>query len=151
MTEEEFRSAIEREALLWVGTPYKNCGRILGVGANCAQLLFGIALGSGAIAADSPEPRWYSPQFATHQREERLISYVLAYGAAEIEESQLKRGDIVLYKTGQSHGHAAIALDWPDRIIHTLPPSGCQLGRGMEARLAAYTRRYFTLWKGSAA
>jgi len=147
MTELEFRNAIVAEALTWLGTPYVQCARIKGVGCNCAQLLFGVALGAKVIPANSPEPRWYTPQLATHSKEERLIGYVQSYGATEIEEEQLLPGDIILYKTGRSHGHAAIVIQWPDKIIHALPPRGTQLGRFDEGRLGRYSRRYFTLWK----
>ena len=146
MTEPEFRNAITTEALTWISTPYRCVGRIKGVGVNCAQLLFGVALGSGIIPADSPEPRWYTPQLATHSKEERLVEYVKAYGAVEITEAEIRPGDILLYCSGQSHGHAAIVIEWPGKIIHCLPPHGVQLGHADEGRLHTFTRRYFTLW-----
>jgi cell wall-associated NlpC family hydrolase len=146
MTELTFRTSIVTEALTWIGTPYKQCARIKGVGCNCAQLLFGVAMNAHAISPDSPEPRWYTPQLATHSREEKLIGYLLAYGAVEITEDRVKPGDLVLYKTGKSHGHAAIVIEWPEKIIHALPPRGTQLGRVDEGRLGQFSRRYFTLW-----
>jgi len=145
MTETQFRAAITNAALSWINTPYRQCARIKGVGCNCAQFLFGVALEAGVIPADSPEPRWYTPQFATHQKEERLIEYVKAYGAVEVDAP--KPGDIVLYKTGRSHGHAAIVIEWPEKIIHALPPSGVQMGRSDEGRLGKFSQRYFTLWR----
>ncbi len=149
MTETEFRSAIVAEALTWRGTPYHLNGCIKGVGSNCAAFLYAVAKAAGAISADAPAPRWYTPQLATHSKEERLIAYVLSYGAQEIVEAEIKPGDIVLYKSGQSHGHAAIVIDWP-RIIHVLSPWGCQEDNVDDGRLRAFTRRYFTLWKGDA-
>ena len=144
MTEREFRAAIVAEALTWIGTPYKLCGCIKGVGVNCAQLLFGVAKGAGIIPQSCPTPRWYTPQLATHSRDERLMRYFAAYGAREVNEPQ--DGDIVLFKTGLAHGHAAIVTAWPE-IVHCLPPHGCQLGRVDEGRLAQFKRRYFTLWR----
>jgi cell wall-associated NlpC family hydrolase len=143
-TEAEFRKAITDEALTWVGTPYKQCACIKGVGVNCAMFLWGVAQGAGILPADAQPPRWYTPQLATHSREERLIDYVKSYGAIEVEIPQ--PGDIVLYKTGKSHGHAAIVLDWPTKIIHALPPNGVQMGHADEGRLGRFQRRYFTLW-----
>jgi len=67
---------------------------MMGVGSNCAQFLYGVALGSGAILADSPEPFWHSTQLHIHSKEERLIEYVRAYGAHEVDEP--KPGDIAL-------------------------------------------------------
>lgn len=148
MCEDDFRSAIVAEALSWVGTPYRNTGRIKGVGVNCAQLLYGVAIGSGAIPPDSPEPKWYTAQLHTHSKDERLIAYVENYGAQEVSESEVGPGDIVLYKTGQSHGHAAIVVEWPERIVHCLPPQGCAEGHGRkEGILAGKQRRFFSLWK----
>lgn len=147
MTESDFRAAIVAEALTWVGTPYHLNGCVRGVGSNCAAFLYAVAKASGAIGADAPAPRWYTPQLATHSKEERLIAYVLAYGAREIAEAEVKAGDIVLYKSGQAHGHAAIVLEWP-RIVHVLSPWGCQTGNVGDGRLGAFTRRYFTLWSG---
>jgi cell wall-associated NlpC family hydrolase len=148
MNETEFRSAIAAEAMTWKDTPYHPNGALKGVGVNCAQFLFMVAKNAGVIPADAPLPRWYTPQLATNSKEERLVAYVTAYGATEISEADVKPGDIVLYKTGQAHGHAAIVLDYP-RIIHVLPIHGCQMGSADEGKLGALNRRYFTLWKGS--
>jgi cell wall-associated NlpC family hydrolase len=150
MTESEFRGAIVTEALTWTGTPYKDTGRVKGVAVNCAQLLYGVAKNAGVLTPDAPEPRWFSSQLPYHQPDERIVQYVLAYGAREIQESELGGGDIVVYKTGQAHGHAAIVIDWPTRILHSLKPNGCVEGHGTkEGVLAGKGRRYFTLWGGS--
>jgi cell wall-associated NlpC family hydrolase len=146
MTETQFRSAIVEEAKSWIGTPYRASGALKGVGINCAQFLFCVAKNAGVLPADAPQPRWYTPQLATNSKEERLIAYVTAYGAIEIAEDDAQAGDIVLYKSGQAHGHAAIVLDWP-QIIHVLPIHGCQMGIVDEGRLGAFSRRCFTLWK----
>ncbi len=146
MNETQFRSAIAEEAKTWIGTPYHSNGTLKGVGVNCAEFLFGVAKNAGVIPADAPLPRWYTPQLATNSKEERLIAYVTSYGATEISVAAIKTGDIVLYKSGQAHVHAAIVLDWP-HIIHVLPIHGCQMGSVDEGRLGALNRRYFTLWK----
>lgn len=148
MTEREFRTAIILEASSWISTPYKNCGAIKGVGVNCAMFLYAVAKSSGVLPADAPEPRWYTSQLATNSKEERLIDYIKAYGAREISERDIASGDIVVYKTGLSHGHAAIVLSWPE-IIHCIPPRGCDLGIVDEGKLARYSRRYFSLWKAA--
>jgi len=148
MTEAEFRAAIATEAESWIGTPYHPNGCIKGVGSNCAQFLFVVAQNAGVLPLDAPPPRWFTPQLATHSRDERLAEYVVAYGGREIPESAIGTGDIVLFKSGQAHGHAAIVLDWP-RIIHCLPIHGCQFGAVDEGRLGAFSRRYFTLWRGN--
>jgi cell wall-associated NlpC family hydrolase len=140
------RDAIVAEAIRWLGTPYKTSACLRGVGANCATLLYGVALASGAIPDDAPPPRWYTPQLHVHSREERLIEYVKAYGAREIAEEQVGPGDIVLYRSGQSHGHAGIVVAWPERIVHTVPAHGCCYAHGTrEGYMAQKSRRFFTL------
>ena len=146
MNESEFRSAIAEEAKTWVGTPYNTGGAVKGVGVNCAQFLFCVAMAAEVLPPDAPLPRWFTPQLATHSKEERLIAYVMSYEAIEVSEAEVKTGDIVLYKSGLAHGHAAIVLDWP-QIIHVLPPGGCQFGTVDEGRMGAFSRRYFSLWK----
>jgi cell wall-associated NlpC family hydrolase len=146
MIEAEFRSAVAAEAKTWINTPYHASAAVKGVGVNCALFLFWVAKNAGAVPADAPLPRWYTPQLAAHSKDERLIEYVKAYGAVEISESEVKTGDIIAYKSGQAHGHAAIVLDWPE-IIHVMPGVGCQMGMVDEGKLGALSRRYFTLWK----
>lgn len=146
MTEEEFRTAIAEEAKTWIGTPYHANGSVKGAGCNCAQFAYRVGKATGAIPADAPEPRWYTPQLSTHSKEERLIAYIQSYGGMEIAESEVRTGDLVAYKSGQAHGHVAIVLDWPT-IIHLLPPHGCQMGTVNEGKLGSFSRRYFTLWK----
>jgi len=148
MTEDEFRSAIAREAMEWIGTPYHANGGVKGAGSNCAMFLFRVGQNAGAIPAEAPHPRWFTPQLATHSKEERLIAYLEAYGAKEIYESEVKTGDVILYKSGMAHGHAALVLEWP-RIIHIMPIHGCQMGNVDDGKLGAFSRRYFTLWKAS--
>lgn len=149
MNEAQFRQAIADEAVTWIGTPYRSAGRVKGAGVNCAQFLFVVARNAGVLDVSAPEPKWYTPQLATHSREERLIAYVLAYGAREISEEEIQTGDIVLYKSGLSHGHAALVLDWPT-IIHVLPAFGCQKTNSKDGGLARYSQRFFSLWPGGA-
>lgn len=147
-TEAQLRAAFAAEARSWIGTRYHPNGTLKGVGVNCAQFIFRAAKNAGALPANAPEPRWYTAQLATNSKEERLIAYIKSYGGVEIEESAVETGDVVLYKSGQAHGHAAIILDWPE-IIHVLPGIGCQLGAVNEGKLGKYSRKYFTLWKAS--
>jgi cell wall-associated NlpC family hydrolase len=149
MTEEEFRKAIVDEALTWVDTPYNAYGRIKGVGVNCAYFLYGVAKNAKVIPEDAPFPSSYSPQFSQNVKEERLLGIIQSYGAIELLESQVKPGDIVVYKNGLSHVHAGIILDWPTSIIHVTGTSGCQMSHGMGGWLAPYHKVFRTLWHGN--
>lgn len=145
MTEDQFRAAIVTEARSWIGTPYRGVGCIKGAGVNCAMLLWGVAKGAGVIPTDTKAPQWYTPQLATHSKQERLIGYLVSYGAASVDSP--KTGDLVVYQSGQSHGHAGIVISWPNEIVHALPPQGVQMGRGDEGRLHAMKPAFYTLWK----
>ena len=150
MTESELRAAIVAEALSWKGTPYRDSGCIKGVGCNCAQLLFGVAVNAKAIPADSPRPRHYSGQLHVHSKEERLEQYFLSYGAVPIAEQDALPGDIVLYRlSAQSYGHGAILIALsPATIVHAIAPRGCIVGGISDGFLAAAPRQFFSLWKG---
>lgn len=148
ISETEFRNALLAEARTWLGTPYHHHGSVKGVGVNCAQFLFEVGHNAGLFSDDMPKPRWYSPQLASNSKEERLINYVEAYGGLEIIQEQVKPADIVVYKTGQSHGHIAMVVDWPT-IIHVIPPHGCQYSGVRDGRLAQFSMRFYTFWKGN--
>lgn len=147
MTELEFRTAITEEAMTWKGTPYRKTGRMKQVGCNCAQFVYGVVTGAGALP-NAQEPRWFTEQLAVHSKEERLLEYIKSYGGVEIEESDVKSGDLIVYKSGKGYGHCAIIISWPD-IIHCLAPHGVQMGMFDEGRLHSFNRKYFTLWKGN--
>jgi cell wall-associated NlpC family hydrolase len=147
MSEDEFRKGIVAEALSWEGTPYRSCGCIKGAGVNCAQFVFGVYRATGAISVDAPKPSWYTPQLSLHSKEERLIEYLKAYGAVEIDEQDVKPGDVIAYKNGLSHGHLAIVVDWPV-VVHCAGINGVHRNGMSDGMLAKFSRRYFTAWKG---
>lgn len=149
MNETAGRAALMEAHKLWIGTPYRETGCIKGAGANCATLMYGVARDAGVLGPDATEPKWYSPQFHAHHPEERLIKSVLGCGAVEITEEQLKPGDVIAYLTGQSHGHLAMVIEYPRKILQTHKATGAQYGHAFEGRLRACKRRYFSLWSPS--
>jgi len=144
--EQQMRARLIEVGKSWLGTPYRNTGCLKGAGTNCAMLMWAIAREAGAIPADTPEPRWYSPQLHAHSREERLISNVLGCGCHEIREDQVQPGDVVAYLTGLSHGHLALIVDWPHRVIQSSAPRGCQYSHGKGGRVAGCRMKFFTLF-----
>jgi cell wall-associated NlpC family hydrolase len=146
MQESEGRAAIVAAAISWLHTPYKQSARLRGVGANCATLIYGIALDAGVLPPDAQEPRFYTPQFHQHSRENRLIDYITAYGAVEIYETEVKPGDIVAYMSGQSYGHLGVIIEMPRKIVQTTSARGCEYAHLNDGVLAHCPKRYFTLW-----
>ncbi len=147
MTEDQFRTAIAAEAKLWEGTPYHASGALKGVGVNCAQFLYCVALNAGVLPPEAQPPRAFTAQLAAMKKEDRLAAYIAAYGGREIAEAEVKTGDIVFYQVAGEHGHTAIVLDWPN-VVHSMPLRGCQMGLVNEGKMGAKARRYFTLWHG---
>jgi cell wall-associated NlpC family hydrolase len=145
MSDDALRKALCDEALTWLDTPYRSVGKLKGVGVNCAMIFFLAGKASGVLAADVPEPSWYTPQFASNNKEERLINYLTSYGAAEIKKEDLGPGDVIAYKSGLSHGHLALVIDFPS-ILHVMPAHGCQMGLYNEGVLAKFSMRFFTFF-----
>lgn len=145
MSAQESRQALVSEALTWLGTPYHASGNVKGAGTNCAQFIYGAAKNAGVLPPGAPPPRWYTPQLATHSREERLIAYLQSYGARETTGREVRPGDVVVYRSGQAHGHIALVVAWP-MIIHALAPAGCQLGGIDDGQLGRMARKYFSFW-----
>jgi cell wall-associated NlpC family hydrolase len=111
----ETRKAICAEALSWVRTPFHDDARVKGVGVDCAQFVAGVYLAVGAVP-EFETPRYVS-QWFMHKTGEMLRDFVLQFGK-QIDESDVKHGDLVLYKLGRAFAHAAIVIDWPNEIVH---------------------------------
>jgi cell wall-associated NlpC family hydrolase len=103
-------------ALSWLRTPYHPGSHLKGIGCDCT---FIADVFEEAGLVDHVEIETYSPQWHLHQREEKYLGYVLRY-AREIEKSELKPADIVLFKCGRVLSHSAIVIfpGWP-RLIHS--------------------------------
>jgi cell wall-associated NlpC family hydrolase len=147
MTEDEAaaRARVVACAREWEGTPFHDMARVKGVGVDCAQLL--AASFSEAGLVDPVVTGNYSPQFMLHNKDERLVAFILRY-AHEIDESNVGMGDVVTYRVGRSFAHAAIVVDWPSEIIHAHKLSGKVVAmRGDIADLQGRPRRFFSVWR----
>lgn len=149
MREAEGRDAIVKAAVTWLRTPYRHTGCLKGAGANCAMLLYGIARDAGVLPPNAEEPKWYSPQFHVHSKEERLLRVIESYGCVEISEAEVKPGDVIAYLTGRSHGHLALVIEWPRKIVQTTQLNGCQYAHARDGRLGASSIKFFSLWPRS--
>ena len=116
--EERERDAVDRVAREWIGTPYHNHGEVKGPrgGVDCAKLLKCVFVETGKLPPFTIAH--YSPQFFLHQEEEKYLGYIRTWGR-EIEQSQARHGDIVVYKIGKCYAHGGIIVKpgWPT-IIH---------------------------------
>lgn len=118
------RAAIRREAKTWLGTPWRHCAAIKGVGVDCAQLIFKVLQVCGLIDPGL-ELSGYSPQHHLHRRDEVFQTYVemIAY---ELPSGNRHLADIVLYRFGKVFNHGGIVIDWPV-VIHATQHVGTVL------------------------
>jgi cell wall-associated NlpC family hydrolase len=118
MTEEEARDRVVAVTLEWVGTPYHDMGEVKGPrgGTDCAKLLKCVYVEAGVM--EEFKIANYAPQHFLHQSEEHYLSYVMPRGR-EIPESEVRPGDMVLYKIGKCYAHGALVVPpgWP-HVVH---------------------------------
>lgn len=145
MTENEQRSAVISEAILWLRTPFQDRAQCRGAGVDCCQLIAAAYSDSGVHP--NLDIGFYSPQIMLHSDRETYIEGILANGGHEITEDEAKPADIVLYKVGRIYGHGAIIIDWP-RIIHaTRQLNGvCYSDTTRDKWLSLRSRRFFSFW-----
>lgn len=141
--EDATRAAIVAEALSWEGTPYISRAKIKGVGVDCAMLPAAVYAEVGLIPDMAPE---YPPDWMMHRDEERFLSFVIPH-AREIDQSEAKPGDLVIWKFGRTYSHSAILIEAPV-VLHAVM-RGAAVVRGdieRDSDLAGRPRRFFTLF-----
>lgn len=143
MTSEQ-REAVIKEAMTWIGTPYRGWSCLKGHGADCGQFLYGVYRACGLL----PEltlPRDYSLEVAQHRASTEYVDIVKTH-FDEIPESAVLPGDIVVYKLGLAYAHAAIVVSWPDFILQAEARHGVSGTHGTKTPLyRRVPRRFFTL------
>ena len=123
------REALVQEAKSWIGTPYRGWSCLKGCGVDCGQLIYGVYRACGLL----PEiaiPKDYCLQAGVHQEKSILEDLVAPY-FREIPESDLKPGDVALFKTqlrysatAPGFAHAGIIITWPSYLLHVDTHSG---------------------------
>ena len=136
------REAVIREAMSWLRTPYHHRGTIKGIGVDCAQFQMQVYATCGLIQPFDPGD--YPPDWHLHRSDERYLNTVSAR-AREIDESDVQRGDFVVFRVGRCYAHGAIIIEWP-RIIHAVVNQCVMLDEATTGRLSRAPRKAFTLW-----
>ncbi|CAN0653440.1 putative phage cell wall peptidase, NlpC/P60 family [Nitratireductor aquimarinus] len=114
--EAELRAAILREAMRWVGTPYRHQASRRGVGCDCLGLLRGVW--REVYGCEPEDPGSYSADWAEALREERLLAAARRH-CAEKEIGARRPGDLVLFRWrgGLPAKHVGI-LSGEDAFVH---------------------------------
>lgn len=142
---DEQRSNIVKIAKEWHGTPYRPHSCMKNCGTDCGQLLKGVFLEAGHRPDDGvPLATDYSVDIWLHKDDTSYIDTVSKY-MREIPESEVKPGDVVLYKFGRGYAHAAIIIKWPEYVVHALKREGVTAGHGMNLKFGRREKKFFTL------
>ena len=136
MTDSQKRTLIVTEAISWLGTRWHHKAMVKGAGVDCAMLLYATYLNCGFIEPMIIED--YPRDWALHNNTEKFITNVEHY-AHRVDSP--KSADIVLFKTGKTHSHGAIILDYP-RIIHAECRAGVIYGDA-ESDVVAHCSKLF--------
>ena len=108
--------AVVREALGWVGTPYRHQGSRKGVGCDCLGLLLGVWRALYGAEPERPGP--YAPDWAEAGGEDLFLAAARRH-CREKPPSERCAGDLVLFRW-RPHlpaKHAGI-MAGPDRFVH---------------------------------
>ncbi len=110
----ELRNAIVAEALTWIGTPYRWCADIKGVGVDCLMMLVRVYQSVGLVP-NGYDPRPYNPRWHLHKSEELYLQGIQRF-AHRVERASL--GDVEVYRFGMTASHAGIVVS-DELLIHS--------------------------------
>lgn len=135
------------EARSWLKTPFRHKARIKGSngGVDCAHLLCEVY--ERAACTPHIEPEDYVIQTMLHGSEERFLPVMEAHGR-EIDPSDAREGDAVIFRCGRSYSHGAILIEpWPGLLIHACNGFGVQLAHGTKDGFLSgrRERKFYTL------
>lgn len=137
------RSLVLLAAREWLATPFLDCASVRGAGVDCAMLIKAAYEGAGVESPIAMER--YSPQWFLHGDRELWLQTVLDRGI-EIEQSQAKPADLVLFKFGRFFAHGALIAEkgFP-HIIHAFRQAGCVVeDDASQGFLRDRVKRFFT-------
>jgi len=149
MTDEQ-RKRIVNEVLSWKGTRYAGHSAVKGKlgGVDCAQLVHRTFTASGVVSPDIMAiPTDYKLSAQQHKTDSIYRDEVTKY-FQEIPESEVRPGDLILYKPRGWHeyGHAAIVVSWPDNVIHATARYGVTGSHGIKHPfLLGAEKKFYTL------
>lgn len=110
------RAAVLREALSWIGTPFRDCADVKGPqgAVDCAMLLVRVFVDTGILPAFDPRP--YPARWHLHRSRERFLEWIEeALGARRVERP--RPGDVVIWQFGRCFSHGAILIN-SEEVVH---------------------------------
>jgi NlpC/P60 family putative phage cell wall peptidase len=140
MTEQEQRDLVVKEALSWIGTPYRHNAMVKGSGVDCAMILIGVYQNCGLV--EEVNLPHYSPQWHLHRDEEKYLETISKYLKPTKDP---KPGDVALFKFGRTVSHSAIIIDYPT-VVHAYNRVGVILDDATNGKLKDRLHGFFTYW-----
>lgn len=148
MTEFELRTCIVEIAKSWLKTPFVDSACLKGHGVDCAYLLTSVVTEAG-IYGKIELPR-YSPQVYLHKKKDGTwddtYEKIIRQYAREITETEVKPGDMVLYRVAHSYTHGGIIERWPESIIHPIRPHGVICSDAREGFVQRRAHKFFSVF-----
>ena len=154
--EAQGRAAIVREALSWIGTPFRDCADVKGPhgAVDCAMLLVRCHVDTGRLPPFDPRP--YPPRWHLHKDRERFLEWVEdKLGGRRVAEPRL--GDVVIWQFGRCFSHGAILVN-SEEVVHAYAHARmCLVSRldehplkfvGHGSRELPRPVRYYDVWSG---
>jgi cell wall-associated NlpC family hydrolase len=134
------RESVIAEAKTWLNTPWHHNANLKGVGVDCALFLYAVYLNCGLIEPTNIEP--YSRDWTFHNNHEKFLETVENYAHRVDTPAQ---GDLIMFKTGKTHSHGGIILDYP-KIIHAQVKSGVCYANADAGRLVGVERVFYSVF-----
>lgn len=138
------REEVVREALSWVGTPYRQQADKKGIAVDCSMLVVRCLVDTGILEPFDPRP--YCADWWLHKSEERYMAWMDQI-AVEIPEDEAKPGDIILFKFGRCFSHSGI-ISRPGYVVHAF--AKLQLCIETELKFGIFHNRptkFYSIWK----
>jgi cell wall-associated NlpC family hydrolase len=132
ITKVNYRNDIVKEALEWVGTPYKHYHGVKGIATDCGLFIMRVYANCGLCTFEQPE--FYPTDWAWHSPTGEWFKNIVLDSCHQVSKEEVGIGDIILYKFGKTLSHGAILME-NDMIIHS------ELGIGVTV-----SNRYANTW-----
>lgn len=145
------RAAVVAAARAWIGTPYHHAADVKGRlgGVDCAMLLVRVYCDLGLVEPFDPRP--YTRDWMLHRSDERYLGFLLAR-SHEVSATDVKPGDIILFRVGRCYAHGGIVTK-PDplTIVHAFSNAGIvieeEIRRSSELSARLQTARFASYWE----
>lgn len=133
------RLDVVRVAQEWIGTPFHHCGRVKGLGVDCAGLLIGVARELGLVS-----PEFDVNDYGRVPDGSTLTRFCKQY-LDPIPKNLLRSGDVLVMAIDEDPQHLGIINDYKhggNSLIH----AACRrdgVGEVIETRLMWHRRQRF--------